>query len=339
MPYRLSILDKALVPEGTTPQQSLAETVASAQLADRLGFHRYWFAEHHGMPALGSTAPEALAAYVLASTQRIRVGSGGVMLQHYAPFKVAETFNLLAALAPGRVDLGIGKAPGGLPRATRALRSGLADAQPDFADKLRELDAFVFGRLGDEHPLAGALAGPAPAVPPAPILLGASAESAALAAELDWGFCYAGHFDGDPDRMAHAFRVYREATGRTPLLALVAFAAPSEAEAQRLVGPLRLYRVRLATGQKVNVGTPEAAAEFARQSGVADYSVEEIVPNVISGTGAQVRAALDEIHGRLGVEEFVMDAPVAAHDARRASLEELARAILPHVGGVARAAA
>jgi luciferase family oxidoreductase group 1 len=339
MSYRLSLLDKALIPEGAAAADALEATVSLAQLADALGFHRYWFAEHHGLPALGSTAPEALAAFVLARTRRIRVGSGGVMLQHYAPFKVAETFNLLAALAPGRVDLGIGKAPGGLPRATRALRANQAGATAqEFADKLRELDAFVTRRVPDDHAFAGALAAPVPPAPPQRILLGASAESAALAAELNWEFCYAGHFDGDPDRMAHAFDLYRRATGRTPLLSLVAFAAPTEEEARRLVGPLRLYRVRLSTGEQVNLPSEDAAAEFARQSGVADYSVTAIVPNVVSGTGAQVREALDHLHERLGVEEFVLDAPVADHAARRVSLEELARTLIDRAAPIPRAA-
>ena len=252
------------------------------------------------------------------------------MLQHYAPFKVAETFNLLASLAPGRVDLGIGRAPGGLPGATRALRANQSGATPqDFVAKLRDLDAFVTGRLPDDHPLAGALAGPIPVEPARCILLGASADSARIAADLDWDFCYAGHFDGDPDRMADAFDLYRAATGRTPLLSLVAFAASTEAEARRLVGPLRLYRVRLSNGEQVNLLSPDAAAEYARQSGSADYTVQEIIPNVVSGTGAQVRDALDRLHERLGVEEFVIDAPVADHEARRASLVELARAVFP----------
>ncbi|MGJ3647667.1 LLM class flavin-dependent oxidoreductase [Sphingomonas sp. GlSt437] len=329
MPYRLSILDKAIIPASLAPELSLKRTIDLVVRAEELGYHRYWFAEHHGMGALGSSAPEVLAAYALARTDRIRIGSGGVMLQHYAPFKVAETFNLLSALAPGRVDLGIGKAPGGLPRATRALRANQVGAAPqDFADKLRDLNAFVTRTLPEDHALAGALASPVPAEAPRRILLGASPDSAALAGELDWDFCYAGHFDGDPARTAHAVDVYRRATGRSPLLSLVAFAAASEDEARQHVGPLRLYRVRLSTGEKVNLPTIEAAAEFARQSGVDDYTTEEIIPNVLSGTGAQIRAALDEIHATLGIDEFVIDTPVVGHAERRSSLEYLAAAVL-----------
>ncbi|WP_258223642.1 MsnO8 family LLM class oxidoreductase, partial [Stenotrophomonas sp. HMWF003] len=118
MSYLTSVLDKSPIREGGTPEQALRDSLRLAQHAEHLGYHRYWFAEHHATPQLASPAPEVLAAWVLAQTARIRVGTGGVMLRHYAPYKVAETFNLLASLAPGRVDLGIGKAPGGLPAST-----------------------------------------------------------------------------------------------------------------------------------------------------------------------------------------------------------------------------
>lgn len=327
-PYRLSLLDKAFVPEGADVPDALARTVALAQLAEELGFHRYWFAEHHGMAMAGSTAPEALVAFVLARTSRIRVGSGGVMLQHYAPFKVAETFRLLAALAPGRVDLGVGRAPGGMPQATRALRANQEGARPDaFADKLDELEAFVVGNLPEDHRWAGALAAPEPVTPPARILLGASLESAETAAHLGWDYCYAGHFDGDPDRMARVFGRFADLTGRRPLLALVAFADSSEERARSLAKPLRLYRVRLANGQSVNLPDLAAAAEFARQSGATEYTADPIAPDVLAGTGEQIRDALDDLHDRLGVEEFVIDIPVADHAQRRGAMETLARAM------------
>lgn len=327
MSYRLSLLDKALLPTGATAAETLRDTIALAVRAEQLGYHRYWFAEHHGFEGLASSSPETLAAFVLARTSRIRVGSGGVMLQHYAPYKVAETFNLLASLAPGRVDLGIGRAPGGLPFSTRALRGGRPeDAVSGFADKVAELDGFLTGALPEGHPFEGAVAAPRPPSAPERILLGASPESAELAARHGWLFCYAGHFDGDPERIARAFEVFRGATGRSPLLALVAFVAATTEEAQRHVGPLRLYRVRLSTGQTVNLPNLEAAAEFARQAGVDDYQVEEIIPNVLSGTAAHVRAELDRLHERFGVEEFVLDAPVPGFAERLASLEGLAGA-------------
>src|ERR1700679_2714390 len=172
MSYRLSILDKSLIPEGADAADALRNTLALAIRAEQLNYHRYWFAEHHGATQLASSAPEVLTAYVLARTQRIRVGSGGVMLRHYAPYKVAETFNMLAALAPGRVDLGVGKAPGGFPYSTMALQSGRGAAYADdFRGLLGELDGYVSGS-------PGAVAAPLPPAPPERFLLGASVESA-----------------------------------------------------------------------------------------------------------------------------------------------------------------
>jgi len=329
MAYRLSLLDKALIPPGVSPAQSLENTIALAQRAEELGYHRYWFAEHHGIANLGSSAPETLAAFVLARTSRIRVGTGGVMLQHYAPYKVAETFNLLSTLAPARVDLGIGRAPGGMPQATRALRSAPAGAKPvSFAEKLHELEAFLTASLPEDHEFAGALAAPQAPTAPERILLGSSVESAETAAHLGWSYCYAGHFDGDPDRIGRVFETYRAITGRTPLLAVVAFVAATDAEARRLVGTLKLYRVRLSTGQTVNVGDLAMAEEFARQSGVSEYETEEVTPSILAGTADHVRAELDRLHALHGVEEFIVDSPVPSFAERLASLEGLAREVI-----------
>lgn len=326
MPYHLSLLDKSPIPEGGDAAQALRATVSLARRAEQLGYQRYWIAEHHGTPALASSAPEIVTAFVLANTSRIRVGTGGVMLQHYAPYKVAEQFNLLSALAPGRVDLGVGKAPGGLPYSTRALRGG-PNAPRDFAELLAELDSFLGGPLPDSHPLSGAVAYPVPPAAPERILLGASADSAELAADHGWLYCHAGHLNGDPAVIGSAFDAYAKAGGRgTPLLALFALAAETADAADSLVGQLRVFKVHLATGQSVNLPSLEAAAEFARQAGVAEYRVEENRPSVIAGTAAHVRRELDALHRRFGVEEFVVETPVPALADRLASIELIADA-------------
>jgi luciferase family oxidoreductase group 1 len=323
--YSLSILDKSPIAEGKTAHDALRFTVRLAQRAEALGYQRYWIAEHHGAPGLASSAPEIVVSHLLAHTSRIRVGSGGVMLQHYSPFKVAESFRVLAALAPGRVDLGVGKAPGGLPLTTRALQWFHDKAKkPDFAHQLAELDAFLKWGVAEDHPLAGALALPTPPEAPQRVLLGGSPESAALAAQHDWQYCYAGHFNGDEANIERSFDAYRNVTGRTPLLAVYAFAAESKAEAQRQVGALRVFKVRLAGGQTVNLPSPEAAAEFARQTGVTDFRLDELRPHVITGTPDDVRAELDALHERFGIEEFVIDTPVADYALRLASVEALA---------------
>lgn len=325
MSYLISVLDKSPVREGGTAEQALRDSLRLALHAEHLGYHRYWFAEHHAAPQLASPAPEVLAAWVLAQTRRIRVGTGGVMLRHYAPYKVAETFNLLASLAPGRVDLGVGKAPGGLPASTAALAAGRPPAGP-FEQQLHDLEGFLSGTLAVDHPHANAQARPLPQTGPARFLLGASAQSARLAGELGWGFVYAAHFDGDPRSIETAFNAYSEVSSQAPLLATVAFAARSADAAAAQLGALRIYKLHLGPGQTVNLPSAEAAAEYARQVGVVDYRIEETHPSVLSGDGHQVRRALDELHQRFGVGEFILDAPVADVDARLTSLELLSPA-------------
>lgn len=325
MSYLISVLDKSPVAEGAGAEQALRNSLQLAQRAEQLGYHRYWFAEHHAAPTLASPAPEVLAAWVLAQTQRIRIGSGGVMLRHYAPYKVAENFNLLAALAPGRVDLGVGKAPGGLPASTAALAAG-RPAFADFDQQLRDLEGFLSGSLAEDHAHANAQARPVPQVAAERFLLGASPQSARQAAELGWRFVYAAHFDGDPKHIEAAFEAYRAVSTQPPLLATVAFAAPTSEAAARHVGALRVYKLHLGPGQTVNLPSPDAAAEYARQVGVTDFRIEETRPSVLSGDAQQVRGELDALHRRFGVGEFILDAPVADLDARLASLELLSPA-------------
>jgi luciferase family oxidoreductase group 1 len=326
MNYRLSILDKSPIPKGADAAEALRNTLSLAVRAEQLNYHRYWFTEHHGVPQLASAAPEVLAAFVLARTHQIRVGTGGVMLRHYAPYKVAETFNLLAALAPDRVDLGVGKAPGGLPPSTRALQldRGL---ESSFDARLTDLDGFLSGTLPTDHPLADAVVTPRPRTGPERILLGASVESAELAARLDWQFCYAGQFNGDPDHVARAFEAYRRSSGRNSLLTVVAFAAEKREVAEQHVINLRIYRVRLDNGESVNLPSLEAAESFIQTYGASQYPIEELKPSILFGTGEQVHDQLKKMQRQFGVDEFVLDAPVADFAARLRSLELLSHSV------------
>src|SRR5437588_6622619 len=157
----LSVLDQSPISEGSTGAEALHNTLDLARLADELGYHRYWVAEHHGGPMLASASPEALIGPIAAATTAIRVGSGGVMLPHYSPFKVAETFTILAALAPGRIDLGLGRAAGTDPLTTFALQRDRRQASPDdFAQQLAELLAYLEDALPEEHPFRRPAAGP-----------------------------------------------------------------------------------------------------------------------------------------------------------------------------------
>ncbi len=219
MSYRISILDKSPLAAGETAAQALARTLTLAQHAEARGYHRFWVAEHHNTDQLASPSPELVIAWLLGHTRRIRLGSGGVMLQHYSPYKVAENFNLLAALAPGRIDLGVGKALGGLPLSTRALQQGLhQEEKGTFADQLAQLDNWLsLTEPGGEESLR---ATPIPPRRADGFLLGASLESAELAARLDWNFVFAAHLNGDSALRRAVFNRWRELSPREAMVAV-----------------------------------------------------------------------------------------------------------------------
>ncbi len=240
MSWRISILDKSPVAEHETAADALARTLALAQQAETLGYHRFWIAEHHNTPQLASPSPELLIAWILGQTKRIRVGSGGVMLQHYSPYKVAENFNVLAAIAPGRVDLGVGKAPGGLPLSTRALQHGLNPQEKgSFAEQLTQLDRWI--RPENQSAEEDVRATPLPPVPARGFLLGASTESALLAASLDWHFVFAAHLNGDPELLREVVTAWRQHSVREVIVAVQAIVAPTQAEADALAQKVEVW--------------------------------------------------------------------------------------------------
>jgi luciferase family oxidoreductase group 1 len=328
MGYELSLLDKSPIFEGETANAALKRTVALARQAEQWGFHRFWVAEHHDTPGLASSSPEVLIAFLLANTSRIRIGSGGVMLQHYSPYKVAENFNVLVALGPDRVDLGVGKAPGGLPFSTRALQGLLLrQEKQDFAAQLAQLSAFLDDTLPATHPLAGVRATPRPAVSVQRFLLGASADSAVLATAQGWDFVFASHLNGDEAILQQTLDAYRDkASGRRPLLAVGVVAAENDAEAERLAGNLQYFKIYVENGQSVTVGSVEQAEEYARQAGASNYQIEKKTPNVIRGSVRKVVGELDRLHDRYGIREFIIDTPINDAAKRLASIELLAQA-------------
>ncbi len=325
MPYALSFLDKSPIHDGEAAQTALTRTIKLAQKAEAAGFHRFWVAEHHNSPGLASSSPEVLIGFLLAHTHQIRIGSGGVMLQHYSAYKVAENFNLLASLAPGRVDLGVGKAPGGLPLSTRALQGAYdPDRQPSFKQQLAELDGFLDHGSEKSDDENGIAAYPVPPQKPERFLLGASVESAELAAQIDWNFVYAGHIQGDPAAIKEAVEAYRTITNRPAILAVSVIVAESDAEAEKLAGDIRRFRVAVEGLQPVNVGSHEQALEYVRQAGATQYSIEERTPRVIRGTALHVHSELQRLHRELGIAEFVVDCPVSEGSHRLKTIELLA---------------
>lgn len=326
MSYRISILDKSPLADGETAAQALQRTLSLAQQAESWGYHRFWIAEHHNSDQLASPSPEVVIGWLLGQTRRIRIGSGGVMLQHYSPYKVAENFNLLASIAPGRVDLGVGKAPGGLPRSTQALQQGVA--QPErltFADRLAQLDNWLSLTAAESPDTVRAT--PIPPQRPDGFLLGASLESAELAAQLDWNFVFAAHLNGDSRLLRDVIGGFRAKSRRDVMVAVQVIVAPDADRAEALAAKVEVWSVRLENGQRVSVGSEAQAQEFARQAGSPAVEIVRRAPSLLCGTARQVRAQLDTLHQYYRVDEFIIDTPVADGAARLTSLRLLAQAL------------
>jgi len=323
--YRLSLLDQSPINDGQTAAQALEATLTFAQKAEALGYHRLWVSEHHDTERLAGSSPEVLIAWLLARTSRLRIGSGGVMLQHYSPYKVAENFHLLASLAPDRVDIGIGKAPGGLPLSTKALRGHTpADSAPGFPAQLQQLTHYLTHL--DDH-LAGteARALPSPPVSPQRFLLGASPESARLAASLGWNFVFAGFINTSEQVMTEsvlAFHEYSAGQGHA-LVSLAVLAAETRERAEALVAEQHNFRVTVGD-RHVTVGTREQAEAFVQQAGATHYQIEQQKLSVLHGTPGDIHQQLRDIQRRLCVNEFVIHTPLTDAAVRLKSIELLA---------------
>ena len=273
------------------------------------------------------TVREALIALEVEGSLRIRVGSGGVMLQHYSPYKVAENFNVLAALAPGRVDLGVGKAPGGLPLSTRALQLGLDQQEKgSFAEQLAQLDRWI---RPENHSAEEAVrATPLPPVPAQGFLLGASTESALLAASLDWHFVFAAHLNGDPELLREVVSTWRKNSAREVIVAVQAIIAPTQVEAEALAQKVEVWGVELANGQRVTVASEDQAYAFARQDGSEPVRIARRAQSLLVGTAESVLEQLNALHAPWAIDEFIIDTPVAEGATRVQSLRLLAEARL-----------
>lgn len=325
MSYRLSILDKSPVGEAETAAIALARTLHLAQLAEEWGYHRFWIAEHHNTPQLASPSPELVIAWILGQTQRIRVGSGGVMLQHYSPYKVAENFNLLASLAPGRVDLGVGKAPGGLPLSTQALQQGINQTEKGtFAEQLSQLNGWL--SLTGKETAQTVFPTPLPPTPPEGFVLGASVQSAQLAADSDWNFIFAAHLNGDKALLRDVLTYWRNNSSRPTIVAVQVIVANSAGIAAQLAENVQIWGVELEDGQRVTVASEEQALAFAAQAGSAPRKIARREQALLHGTAQEVVEKLTDLHTHYGIDEFIIDTPVAEGHARLTSLRLLAKA-------------
>ena len=321
----LSVLDLATVASDATSAQALSEATQLAQLAEELGYSRFWVAEHHNMHTVASTSPAVLMAHVAASTQSIKVGSGGVMLPNHAPLVIAEQFALLEALHPGRIDLGIGRAPG-TDRQTMAVIRGSAAAltADDFPRDLID----VMGLLGDVRTDSGLWnkfsATPVATSSPAVILLGSSGFSAQLAGVLGLPFTFANHFDtgGTLD----AVNLYREAFRPSPILSepytivsASVMAAEAHEEAEKLAAPSRLRKYGMRTGRFWPLVSPSEALTHP------EWERAKAMPsNAINGTAEEVVEGLMELREQTGASELFLHCSSYGLRDRMTSLELIA---------------
>jgi luciferase family oxidoreductase group 1 len=335
MNLKLSVIDQSPVPSGFTPADALHNTVELAQRADRLGYERYWIAEHHAMPTLACSAPEILIARIGAATQRIRIGSGGVMLPHYSPLKVAEQFRMLHALYPGRIDLGLGRAPGGSPLDSYALRRERVDRPlpDDFPDQLVELSAFLHCEFPDKHPFKRILVSPDMPGAPDIWLLGSSMWSADAAAQLGLPYAFAHFISPEPTRAAieHYYgRFVPSSRLDKPkaIVALGAICADTDDEAIRLMASARLMRRRRDRGEWLPVPTVDEAIAELGDAALKPMKDNSEWPRYFVGSPATLRKRFEELATALKLDEIMIVTIVHDHCARLRSYELLAKELL-----------
>ncbi len=335
-PARFSVLDQAPVAEGSTAHETLNRSVELARHAEALGFHRFWMSEHHAMEALACSAPEVVLSRIGASTSTIRIGSGGIMLPHYAPFKVAEVFSTLATMYPGRVDLGIGRAPGGGPIETRALQrdrsaAALRSVADDFPVQVDELRTWLGQTepFDDRHPFRAVRVIPETHTGPVVWMLGSSLWGAAAASQ--WGLPYAYAHFFSPVHTREALENYRRtfhpsAQQAKPeaMAAVGVIVADTDEEAQYLAGSVRLLQRRIRMGDRRAVAPPEQAA---RELAIGPAEPEEgEFPRYFVGSPQTVRAGLSAMAESLQLDEVLVNTIVHSHAARLRSYTLLAEA-------------
>jgi luciferase family oxidoreductase group 1 len=339
----LSVLDLAPIGEGFDASVALRNSEQLARRAEQLGFHRYWVAEHHNMPGIASSSPAVLIAHLAAATREMRVGSGGVMLPNHAPLVVAEQFGMLEALHPGRIDLGIGRAPGTDPVTAMALRRAAMSLTADeFPDELGALVGFFGGHFPDGHPYTRITAVPGRGNRPALWLLGSSDYSARLAGRLGWPFSFAHHFAAA--NTLPALAAYRaEFTPSVHLaqpyamVAVSVICAPTEEEARWLAGPGRLSFLRLRSGRPGRFPTPEEAAQYQFTPAEREF-VKGWTSSHVIGTPEQVRDGLRDLQVRTGANELMITTLTHGHAERLRSYELVAGAMGLEPGAVGASA-
>ncbi|MGC1777429.1 MAG: LLM class flavin-dependent oxidoreductase [Xanthobacteraceae bacterium] len=327
----LSILDLSPVTTATPGSAALRNSLDLARLADRLGYKRYWVAEHHNLANIASSAPEIMIGQIAAITSHLRVGSGGVMLPNHAPLMVAERFKVLEALFPGRIDLGLGRAPGTDQVTAYALRARQDPRQGDeFLERFQELLLFERGGFPENHPFRNVHAVPSDAPLPPIWLLGSSGYSAELAAAVGMGFAFAHHFadyDAASAMLSYRSHFKASATMAAPcaILGTAVIVADNDAEAERIASSAELHYVRRAKGEYLALASPEEAAAYSYTADDRKRLAQHRTRLVIGGP-ERVKERLDALIEATRADELMITTMVYDHAARRRSYELLAQA-------------
>ncbi len=336
MSFRLSVLDQSPISEGSTGAEALKHSIDLAKTAERAGYHRYWVAEHHGTPMLACASPEILIGAIAAATERIRVGSGGVMLPHYSPLKVAENFSMLSALYPDRIDLALGRAPGSDPLTAFALQRDRRQVAPDdFPQQLSELLAYLWNRLPAGHRFARLSTLPGGSARPDVWLLGSSPQSGVWAAELGLPYAFADFINPAGLDIAARYRAQFSASGvngTSQLIAAVwALCAETDAEAERLFASSRMAFTLFLQGTLIPVPPVDTATRFLAAHPESGETFGRRRRAII-GSPSTVRALIEDVAQEYQADEVMIVTITFDHGARRRSYELIAEAF----GGPAR---
>ncbi len=329
---KLSVLDQSPASRGSTPADAIAESLSLARHCDQLGYGRYWLSEHHNSSSIVGSAPEVLMAAIAATTRRIRVGSAGVMLPHYSALKVAEQFRVLEAIAPGRIDLGLGRAPGSDRLTARALNPHALPGADDFPQQIIDLQHWLEGRrLPEGHPYRAITAQPQGPTSPEMWILGSSGYGAQLAAHLGLPYAFA-YFFSDGMGVEQALQLYRDnyvPSERFPTpqatICVWALAADTEEEAQRQLMTREHWRVRFEQGLLGPLVSPEEAAAYAF-SPPELARIAQLRNKALVGTGDQVAAQITALAASLGLDQIVVNTWAFDPAVRRHSYALLAQA-------------
>jgi luciferase family oxidoreductase group 1 len=325
----LSILDQSPILAGSGPRAAIEATLALARRADALGYHRYWLAEHHAIAALADPCPEVLLARLGAETRRMRVGTGGVLLPYYSAFRVAEAFRMLEALYPGRIDLGIGRAPGGDARTAQAVSGGGFPDAERFPEQVWQLVAHLDRTLPAGHPFERVRVQPEVETAPEVWLLGSSDYSGALAAELGLAFSFA-HFINPQggDAVSRAYRgMFKPGREKAPraMVCVFAICAATDAEAERLAAPIDLRRLHMALNIDSPIPTYEDAAKHRYSEEERRYVMSQRARAII-GSPDKCRREIEAMAERYAADEVMVLTITGDYGSRLRSYELLAEA-------------